>query len=55
MLSNSEKEIIDTVIKKLKNMTVSNISLLSHKEDGWNKTKLLDNISFDYASNLKTI
>lgn len=55
MLSNSEKEIIDTVIKKLKNMTVSNISLLSHKEDGWSKTKLLDNISFDYASNLKTI
>ena len=54
-ITNMEKEIIDTIIKLLKNKSVSEISELSHKEDGWKKTKRLEKISFDYATNLKII
>lgn len=54
-ISSSEKEIIDTIIKLLKNKNVTDISEMSHKEDGWKKTKRLEKISFEYAMNLNTI
>ena len=54
-ISDIEKEIIDTVIQKLKDKTVTDISELSHKEDGWKKTKRLEKISFEYAMNLNII
>ena len=54
-ISDSEKEIIDTIIKILKKKSVGEISELSHKEDGWRKTKKFETISFDYAMNLKII
>ncbi len=49
----SEKKIIDTIIKLLKNKNVTDISEMSHREDGWKKTKRFEQISFDYAMNLK--
>lgn len=52
-ISDTEKEIIDTIIKILKNKTVTDISEMSHREDGWKKTKRFEQISFDYAMNLK--
>ena len=52
-ISDSEKEIIDTIIKLLKNKKVTDISEMSHREDGWKKTKRFEQISFDYAMNLK--
>ena len=55
MISESEKEIIDTIIKKLKNKKVTEISELSHKEEGWKKTKRFEIISFEYAMELKGI
>ena len=54
-ISDTEKEIIDTIIKILKNKTVTDISELSHKEEGWKKTKKLEMISFEYAMNLNII
>ena len=54
-ISDSEKKIIDSVIKLLKNKKVTEISEMSHKEDGWRKTKRLEQISFEYAMNLKVI
>lgn len=54
-ISSSEKEIIDTIIKILKNKKVTDISEMSHKEDGWKKTKRFEQISFEYAMNLKLI
>lgn len=54
-ISSSEKEIIDTIIKLLKNKKVTDISEMSHREDGWKKTKRLEKISFEYAMNLKLI
>lgn len=51
-ISDSEKDIIDTIIKKLKNKKVTEISEMSHKEDGWKKTKKLEIISFEYATKL---
>ena len=50
-INNSEKEIIDIIIKKLKNKTVTDISELSHREEGWKKTKKFEKIPFDYAMN----
>lgn len=47
-----EKHIIDEIIEIFNNKKVSEISELSHKENAWLKTRLLDNISFEYASNL---
>lgn len=52
-ISSSEKEIIDTIIKLLKNKNVTDISEMSHREDGWKKTKRFEQISFEYAMNLK--
>lgn len=54
-ISDSEKKIIDSVIKLLKNKKVTEISEISHKEDGWRKTERLEQISFEYAMNLKLI
>ena len=54
-ISSSEKEIIDTIIKLLKNKNVTDISEMSHREDGWKKTKRFEPISFEYAMNLKLI
>ncbi len=54
-ISDTEKEIIDTIIKTLKNKTVTDISELSHREEGWKKTKRLEIISFEYAMNLNII
>lgn len=53
--SDKELEIINYVIKQLKDKKVVDISEMSHKEDGWKKTKRLEVISFEYAMNLKTI
>ena len=54
-INDSEKEIIDTIIKLLKNKKVTDISEMSHREDGWKKTKRLEKISFEYAMNLNII
>lgn len=54
-ISSSEKQIIDTIIKLLKNKNVAEISEMSHREDGWKKTKRFEQISFEYAMNLKLI
>ena len=54
-INDSEKEIIDTIIKLLKNKNVTDISNMSHEEEGWKKTKKFDEISFEYAMNLNII
>lgn len=54
-INSSEKEIIDTIINLLKNKNVADISEISHREDGWKKTKRFEQISFEYAMNLKLI
>lgn len=54
-ISSSEKEIIGTIIKLLKNKKVTDISEMSHREDGWRKTKKFEQISFEYAMNLNII
>ena len=54
-INDSEKEIIDTIIKLLKNKKVTDISEMSHREDGWKRTKRLEKISFEYAMNLNII
>lgn len=54
-ISDSEKEIIDTIIRLLKNKNVTDISELSHKEEGWKKTKRFEQISFEYAMNLNIV
>lgn len=54
-ISDSELEVIDKVIKKLKNKKVTEISNLSHDELGWKKTKMYEVISFDYAMDLKLL
>lgn len=54
-ISNSEKEIIDMIIKSLKNKKVTDISEMSHREDGWKKTKRFEQISFEYAMNLNIV
>ena len=51
-LSASEIKIINTIIKLLKDKNVNEISNLSHKEEGWKKTKRYEKISFEYAMNL---
>ena len=53
--SKKEIEIINTIIKLLKDKTVSEISKMSHKEEAWKKTKRYENISFEYAMNLKIL
>lgn len=52
-IPNEELKIINKVISLLKNKKVTDISEMSHKEDGWKKTKRFENISFEYAMDLK--
>lgn len=52
-LKPSEKEVIDTIIKLFKNKNVNEISNMSHNEEGWKKTDMLKNISFEYAMKLR--
>lgn len=54
-LKDSEIEIINKVIKILKNKSVTEISNLSHEEKGWKKTKKFDEISFEYAMDINII
>lgn len=54
-LKDSEIEIINKIIKLLKNKNVTDISNMSHEEEGWKKTKEFDEISFEYAMNLNII
>ena len=54
-LKDSEIEIINKIIKLLKNKNVTDISNMSHEEEGWKKTKKFDEISFEYAMNLNII
>ena len=51
-LKDSEIEIINTIIKLLKTKSVKDISEMSHKEEGWKKTKMYEKISFEYAMKL---
>ncbi len=54
-ITDSEKKIIDTIIKMLKNKSVTDISEMSHREEGWKKTKRFERISFEYAMNLNIV
>ena len=54
-ISDTERKIIDTIIKILKNKSVTDISELSHKEEGWRKTKRFERISFEYAMKLNIV
>ncbi len=54
-LKDGEIEIINKIIKLLKNKNVTDISKMSHEEEGWKKTKKFDEISFEYAMNLNII
>lgn len=52
IFSERERLVIDAVIKKFKNMNVSQISNESHKELGWIKTDEHEKISYSYALDL---
>ena len=54
-ISDTERKIIDKIIKILKNKSVTDISKLSHKEEGWKKTKRFERISFEYAMKLNIV
>ena len=54
-ITDSEKKIIDAIIKMLKDKGVTDISEMSHREDGWKKTKRFERISFEYAMNLNIV
>ena len=54
-LKDSEVEIINKVIRLLKDKNVTDISNMSHEEEGWKKTKKFDEISFEHAMNLNII
>ncbi len=54
-LKDSEIAIINKIIKLLKNKNVTDISNMSHEEEGWKKTKKYNEISFEYAMNLTII
>ena len=54
-ISDTERKIIDKIIKILKNKSVTDISELSHKEEGWKKTKRFERISFEYAMKLNIV
>ena len=51
-IENDEKEIIDFVIRLLKDKKVTEISEMSHNEIAWKKTKRLERISYEYAMKL---
>lgn len=54
-LNDSEINIINTIIDILKDKNVTDISNMSHEEEGWKTTKRFENISFEYAMNLKIV
>ena len=54
-ITDSEKKIIDTIIKMLKNKSVTDISEMSHREKKKKKTKRFERISFEYAMNLNIV
>lgn len=54
-LNKNEMHIIDSIIKLLKDKKVTDISDMSHKEEGWKKTKRFEKISFEYAMNLSIL
>lgn len=54
-LKDSEIEIINKIIELLKNKNVTDISNMSHEEEGWKKTEKFARISFEYAMNLNII
>ena len=54
-ITDSEKKIIDAIIKMLKDKGVTDISEMSHREEGWKKTKRFEKISFEYAMNLNIV
>lgn len=51
--SKNEMEVINAVIEKLKNMSCSEISDKSHKEEGWLENEINCIISYDYAEKMK--
>lgn len=51
--SQDEMEVIYAVIQKFKNMSGSEISDKSHKEDGWIENEMNCIISYDYAEKMK--
>ena len=55
LFNDKEMEIIDYVIKILKNKSVGEISNLSHEEVGWKKTERFEKISFEYANDLNIL
>lgn len=54
-LNSNELKIINTIIRLLKDKNVTEISNLSHKEEGWKKTKKFEKISFEYAIKLNIV
>lgn len=54
-MKDEDIKIINKVIRLLKNKNVVEISNMSHKEDGWKKTKRHEQISFEYAINLNIL
>lgn len=55
LFKDEEIEVINNVINILKEKKCKEISLLSHKEDGWIKNNDRDLISYEYADNLNPI
>ena len=53
LFTNKEIEIIDKVINLFKDKKCSEISDLSHKENGWINTPNGELISYEYAHDLK--
>lgn len=54
-LRKEEVQIIKRVVEFLKDKSVSEISELTHQENAWKNTQLFDNISFEYAEQLKSL
>lgn len=54
-LSKSEIDTLNIINDKFKNISAADISEISHKEKGYEETKLKNNISFEYAMQLKAL
>lgn len=55
IFKDEELKVINSVINTFKTKSSTEISNLSHKEDGWIRNKDNELISYDYADNLKII
>lgn len=53
MYTEDEIEVIDSIIEKFKDISCSQISEESHKENGWIANNINNIISYDYADELK--